>query len=161
MPAGQVVVVRVLGRLLYRPVQLRLVIFIYEFAGFLALICYQLRVSPLSRHLPNFNRLCLGSRNQPFMLRNILQTRDFRVKGLKKVYLHTEIHMILPSTAFQKVMEPSAVPVMISALLADHVMALIFSLPLRVAFSLASFSRPGLSRSKTLISPSSKLPLKR
>jgi hypothetical protein len=63
--------------------------------------------------------------------------------------------MDLPSTAFQKVMEPSAVPVMISARLADQVMALIFSLPMRVALSLANFSRPGLSRSNTLISPSS------
>ena len=56
-------------------------------------------------------------------------------------------------------MEPSAVPVIISARFADHVTDLIFSLPISVAFNLASFSLPGLSRSKTLISPSSKLPV--
>lgn len=63
--------------------------------------------------------------------------------------------------AFQKVIEPSAVAVIISALLADQVIDLIFSFPMRVALSFANFSLPGLSRSKTLISPSSKLPLKR
>ena len=66
-----------------------------------------------------------------------------------------KVQIVLPSTAFQKVMDPSAVPVMISARFADQVTALIFSLPWRVALSLANFSLPGLSRSKTFISPSS------
>jgi len=52
-------------------------------------------------------------------------------------------------------MDPSAVPVMISALFADHVIALILSFPCRVAFNFASFYLPGLSKSNTLISPSS------
>ncbi len=40
-----------------------------------------------------------------------------------------KVQIVLPSTAFQNVMDPSAVPVMISARFADQVTALIFSLP--------------------------------
>jgi hypothetical protein len=57
------------------------------------------------------------------------------------------------------VIEPSAVPVIISARLADHVTALTFYFPTNVAFNLANFYLPGLSKSNTLISPSSKLPV--
>lgn len=67
--------------------------------------------------------------------------------------------MDFPSTAFQNVMEPSAVPVIISARFADQAIARILDLPTKVALSLANFYLPGLSKSKTLISPSSKLPL--
>ena len=69
--------------------------------------------------------------------------------------------MDFPSTAFQKVMPPSEYPVMIYALLADHVTALAFSFPFKVAFIFAYFYLPGLSRSNTFISPSSKLQVKR
>ena len=48
---------------------------------------------------------------------------------------------------------------MISALLADQVIALTFYLPIKVAFSFANFYLPGLSRSKTFNSPSSKDPV--
>ena len=65
----------------------------------------------------------------------------------------------MPVTAFQKVIDPSEVPVIIYALLADHAIDLILAFPIRVAFNLASFSLPGLSISKTLIYPSSKLPV--
>lgn len=65
--------------------------------------------------------------------------------------------MVLPSWAFQNVIDPSSYPVTIYPFLADHVIALTFYLPLRVAFILAYFYLPGLSRSNTLISPSSKL----
>jgi hypothetical protein len=48
---------------------------------------------------------------------------------------------------------------MIYALFADHVMALTFSFPIKVAFSLANFYLPGLSRSNTFNYPSSKDPV--
>jgi len=57
--------------------------------------------------------------------------------------------------AFQKVIDPSACPEKISALLADHEMALTLSLPKRVAFNLANFYLPGLSKSNTFNYPSS------
>lgn len=53
--------------------------------------------------------------------------------------------------AFQKVIDPSEVPVMIYALLDDHAIDLILAFPIIVALNFANFSLPGLSISKTLI----------
>lgn len=66
-----------------------------------------------------------------------------------------KLQIDFPSTAFQKVIVPSSLPEMISALLEAQQTDLTFYFPLRVAFILAYFSRPGLSRSNTFNSPSS------
>lgn len=155
MPSREVVIVGVLLGLLDVVQQFFLVVFVDELAGLFALVCDQPGVSPLLGHGPDLDALGFRRRDEPLSLGEEAQLRDFCVEGLKHVLIDRCVHIDFPSTAFQKVIDPSAVPVMISARLADHVMALIFSFPTRVALSLANFSLPGLSRSKTLISPSS------
>lgn len=69
--------------------------------------------------------------------------------------LKYNLHIVLPSVVFQKVKVPSSVPVIISDRFGAQVIALTFYLPFKVAINLAYFYLPGLSRSKTLSSPSS------
>lgn len=155
MPACQIIIIRVLLSFLDGWGELALVVFIDKLACLFSLIGHQLSVSPFSRHRPDLDWLILWGWDQPLAFRDEIQPCDFSVKSLEEILMRGWVHMVLPSTAFQKVIDPSAVPVIISALLADQVIALIFSLPCIVAFSLANFSLPGLSKSKTLISPSS------
>ena len=161
MPPGQVIFIRVLLRLLDRRSQFGLVELVDELGSIFLLSCHNRGVPPFLGQDPDLDLPGFGCRNQPIFLRDVLQPSDLSIEGLQQIYVTGYLQMDLPSTAFQKVMLPSALPVITSVRLADQVMALIFSLPFRVAFSLASFSRPGLSRSKTLISPCSKQAEKR
>ena len=161
MPSCQVIIVGVLLSLLDSVQQFFLIVFVDELTGLLSLIGNQASIPPLLRQWPYFDALGFGWRDEPLSVGEEAQLSDFCVECWKDVWIYGNLHIYLPSTAFQKVIDPSAVPVMISARLADHVIALIFSFPTRVAFNLANFYLPGLSRSKTLIYPSSKLPVKR
>lgn len=85
MPAGEVVVIRVLLRLPDGVGQLLLVVLVDELAGLLAFVRHQFGVAPLPRQRPDLDGLALGGRHQPLLLQEEVHPRDLVVECLQHV----------------------------------------------------------------------------